>query len=160
MRLGWLGSSNGRILNPIVMPFAENTTQLASREILIEPEYGYGWLLIGKTPKPIEIGMPEPFNGVVSNVLFDSGVAHAIIAQCQVEISGQAFSWIGLMPRTDSIMDLAATEVYCSLILSSPAPHLIRLDTHPELTRLSTESKIFVHGSAKLMLLPRARPDV
>lgn len=136
------------------MPYTENTVQLTSRQILIEPEYGYGWLLIGKTPKPIEIGVPEPFKGVVSNVLFDSGVAHAVIAQCQIEISEQAFSWIGLMPRTDSIMDLSATEVYCSLILSSLAPHLIRLDTHPDLTRLSTESKIFVHGSAKLILLP------
>jgi hypothetical protein len=136
------------------MPFAESTTQLTSRRILIEPEYGYGWLLVGTTPKPIEIGMSEPFKAVVSNVLFDSGVAHAITAQCQIEISGQAFSWIGLMPRTDSIMDLAATEVYCSLILSSPAPHLIRLDTHPDLTRLATEAKIFVHGSAKLILLP------
>ncbi len=136
------------------MPFAQTIAQHTGREVLIEPEYGYGWLLIGTTPKPIEIGMPQPFKGVISNVLFDSGVAHAITAQCQIEISGQVFSWIGLMPRTDSIMDLAATEIYCSLILSSPAPHLIRPETHPHLTRLGTEAKVFVHGSAKLVLLP------
>lgn len=134
------------------MPFAKNTTQLTSRQILIKPEYGYGWLLVGKTPEPTEIEMPEPFKGVISNVLFDSEVAHAVTAQCETEISGHTFCWVGLIPRTDTLIDLSGTGVFCSLVLSPVAPVLARQDLHPELKYLRAESKISVRGSARLIL--------
>jgi hypothetical protein len=41
------------------MPSTESTIQPPSPQTLIDPEYGYGWLLIGTTPKPLEIEMPE-----------------------------------------------------------------------------------------------------
>ena len=63
------------------MPFAGSTAQLLNQEILIEPEYGYGWLLVDGILEPSEIGMPVPFKGIVSEVLFASGVAHAVTAQ-------------------------------------------------------------------------------
>lgn len=138
------------------MPFAESAAQLASRQILIEPEYGYGWLLVGRGAEPIEIKMPEPFKGVVSNALFASGVAHAITAHCKADVASETFCWVGLMPRTDSIVDLAVTGVFCSLILSSTVPLLAQQDLHPELKYLRPESKAFVRGSARLSLLPRA----
>ena len=138
------------------MPFAENTAQLVNRQILIEPEYGYGWLLVGKSSEPTEVEMPKPFKGVVSNALFASGVVHAITAQCKIHVAGDTFCWIGLIPRTDAVIDLTATEVFCSLLLSSTTPQLAQQDMHPELKYLRTESRTFVRGSAKLILPPRA----
>lgn len=137
------------------MPFSENITELINREILVEPEYGYGWILVGRTPEPAQIDVPAAFNGLVSDVLCDAGTRHALVAQCEANIAGHTFRWIGIIPRTDSTINLAAVAIYCKVILTLTPPYLTRQDACPESVYLLSESKIYVRGSARVEVVPK-----
>lgn len=137
------------------MPFSTNAIGLVNRQIVIEPEYGYGWLLVGTAQEPIQIPVPESFKGTISGVLSDSSVSVAVIARCECEISGCSFCWVGLSPRTDSVIDLAVAGVYCNLILSSVRPYLSQQDMLPEIKYLCAKSKIFVRGSARIEIVQK-----
>jgi len=134
------------------MPFDTSVTDQLGRTIVIEPEYGYGWLLVGKTPEPTEVAVPEPFDSTITDVLSEGCIAHCIVAECDVRIANSSFSWLGLMPRTDSEVDLMNTDCYCKLILSEEAPMLAKQNHHPELIYMRSKSKVFVRGSARVKL--------
>jgi len=137
------------------MPFVKNTIRLIDRDILVEPEYGYGWLLIGKTSMPFEIEVPASFKSLASNILYESGVAYGLVTKCKLELSGELVYWVGLIPRVDAEIDLTLEEADCNVILSPTPPRLTRQNEHPRAVYLSTESKVFFRGSARIVLVPK-----
>ena len=142
------------------MPFAQNTVHLARREMLVEPEYGYGWRCHWDFPSrsnvkpiPIEVELPKPFRCVAADVLFDSGAAYALTARCELGVTGRAFSWVCFIPHTDTTMDLTANGVVCSLLLSSTVPRLAQILPPPLPKWHHADSRPHVRGWGKLTLL-------
>lgn len=135
------------------MPYSKNTIQLVNRGVSIQPVHGNGWILFGNFIDPLEVDMPESFQVVIQNVLYDSGIAHALIARCKIEIKGHIFYWIGLVPFTDSEVDLMVDDGNCIVTLSSSVLALEKQREHNKVRHLETNANIFVHGSARLSLV-------
>jgi hypothetical protein len=131
----------------------------------MQPILGNGWILFGVAPGPIEIKkIPEPFNVVIDDVLFDSDAAHALIARCTIEIESHLFCWIGLVPFTDADVDLTTEHFNCIAIISSNVPVLEGKIEGKKIRYLETDAKVFVYGSVRVSLetepeTPTIKPD-
>jgi hypothetical protein len=138
------------------MPFAPNTDKLVGRELLIAPDYGYGWFLVDESPTDsVAIDLPNSFTGVIADMLTLGGTCRGLRAKCEVEIAENVFHCLGIIPRTDAFVELTNLEIFCNILLSSSPSVVFEPERYPELVHLGTTSTPYVIGFAQVKLTLR-----
>lgn len=135
------------------MSFAKTTVRLVGQPLQVNPEIGFGWVLVGEDRIVEEIPMLEAFRVKLDDVLFEATEARAVLSAINLEIAHCQFSWACFIPRTTSKINLQRQSVGCNVFFSAAKPYLSSNATYPDPDQIRSESKIHIRGYARISLL-------
>lgn len=135
------------------MPFSPDTVSLIGEILTVTPTLGFGGWRLTLGEKLIDvIGIPDPFQAQITDILYNDKQIIAVLGTVDLTIMQHRFLWGYFGCRTDSVIDLRQRSVGCNILLSDTKPYLSESVAYPAPENTRTPSDLELRGQGRVSL--------